>query len=171
MKREDTETHVTLGPEHGFFYGQRERYTDAAMRAPADRAGLQFLNREERRRHQALLKKYRGKFYMLNLNQPIDAVDADGTVIKNAKEEIPTVKEIALYSLRAAHVSDRDAGFDDKNVRYQLAKRIEKADELEITETEAKILKKRVGALFVQIDIVGKFAELVDASLETKPNA
>mgnify|MGYP006935476513 CR=1 FL=1 len=167
MKREDTETHVTLGPEHGFHYPDPNANSSPIL-LPRDPAGLRFLNREERRRHMALLKKYRGKFYMLNLNQPIEAVDADGTVIKNAKEEIPTVKEIALYGLRQAHVLDRESGFDDKNIRYQLAKRIEKADELEITETEAKILKKRVGALFVQIDIVGKFGELVDAALETK---
>lgn len=96
---------------------------------------------------------------LINLLQPIEAMDADGTVIMNKDQKPPTLKEILLFSLRAPHNDDTRTGFKDKNERYLVLKRIDAVDEIELADGEVKMILDRVGKLYLQVELIGKVAE------------
>lgn len=102
---------------------------------------------------------------MIDLKTPVNAVDADGTIIKGKEGTPPSLKEICLYALRQTHQSDQNTGFKQKNERALLARRIEKLDQIELTQGEIDQLKNRIGMLFLQADIVCAAGELLDGNV------
>lgn len=98
---------------------------------------------------------------LVNLLTPIEAMDADGTIIKNKDQEVPTLKEMVLYALRVPHGSDQSTNFKTKNERYLLLKRIDKVDEIDLTEAECKIILDRIGMIYLQVEMVGRCGELL----------
>lgn len=107
---------------------------------------------------------------LTNLLQPIEAFDADTTMIMNKEGKPPTLKEMILFALRAPHGDDQRTGFREKNERYLVLKRVEKTDSLELTEGEVKMILDRVGKLYLQVELVGRVAEVLTAKpVEPEP--
>jgi len=98
----------------------------------------------------------------IDLLQDIEVFDSDGTLIKNKQGGPPPLKEVLLIALRSPHNSDASQGFREKNERYLMAKRITASDKIALTKEEAKLLKERVGMMFMQMEIVGRVGEILD---------
>jgi len=97
----------------------------------------------------------------VNLLDPIEAFDADGTLIMGKEGKPPSIKEMVVFALRSAHQSDNQSGFKEKNERYLVIKRINAADEIDFTDGEIKMILDRCGKLFLQVELVGRIAELL----------
>jgi hypothetical protein len=120
---------------------------------------LDLFNRKERLAYRA---RFGGDETMkVNLLTPVESINHDGTIIKNEEGGIPTLKKIILYALRAPHNSDAHTGFKEKNDRYLVVKRVDQCDELELTDGEVKMILDRVGKMYMQVEIVGRVAELL----------
>ena len=83
----------------------------------------------------------------VNLLTPIEAMDADETIIMNKEGKPPVLKEIILFALRAPHDSDQRTGLKEKNERYLVVKRVNAVDEIELTDGEVKMILDRVGKM------------------------
>jgi hypothetical protein len=130
-----------------------------------DNRRLDLLNRKERQHYNKL---YRGEYTMqINLLAPIEATDADATIIMNKEGKPPTLKEILLFALRSPHQADTQTGFREKNERYLVLKRVDAVDSIELTEGEVKMILDRVGKLYLQVELVGKVAEALSAKPPT----
>lgn len=105
---------------------------------------------------------------LVKLNTTVEAYDVDETLIKNAKEKIPTLKDLVVRALRQVHADDQKDNLQMKQVRYTLLKRINSADEIELTDSEREILCNRVGKVFLQVELVGKACELINGVVEEK---
>lgn len=127
---------------------------------------LDVLNRKQR---QAYKKQMEGKETMLvKLNVDIEAYDVDETLIKNEKGDMPTLKKLLMRSLRQVHADDQKDNLQMKQIRYNLLKRIDKADEIDLTDSERELLCNRVGKIFLQCELVGKTCDLINAVVEEK---
>jgi hypothetical protein len=124
--------------------------------------GPKGLNRAERKLYQRLFK---GETVTINLLQQVEAFDGDGTLIKNKDGVCPPLKEIVEYALATAHQTDQNTGFKQKNERYLILKVVKASDEVDLTEAQIKLIKERIGMLFLQIEIVGRAAELLDGAV------
>jgi hypothetical protein len=120
---------------------------------------LTGLNRAERQLH----KKYtRGeKFMKVNLLHKIEAFDADGKVVRNRSEQVPDLKEVILIALRQPLQADQATGLKEKNERYLLIKRLTASDEVDLADSEIKLINERVGRVHLQVEIVGRVMELL----------
>lgn len=105
---------------------------------------------------------------LVNLLSPVEAMDADGTIIKNKDGEIPTLKEMILYALRVPHGTDQNTNYKTKNERFLLLKRIDKVDEIELTDAECKSILDRIGMIYLQVEMVGRCGELLTPPVKTK---
>lgn len=125
----------------------------------ADRRRLDLLNRKERAHY---TKRWKGQKTMeIDLLKPLDATDADGTIIKGKNDPSVTLKEVVLFVLRSPHQSDQQLGFKEKNDRYLIVKRISEVDKIALTEGEVKIILDRAGKLLLQVELLGKLAEAI----------
>lgn len=128
-----------------------------------DPRGANILNREERIFY---LKHTKGaRFVKINLLQQIEAMDADETIILNKEKKPPTLKEIILFALRQAHQDDQRTSLKDKKERYLVVKRVNAVDELELSDGEIKMILDRVGKMYLQVELVGKVAEILEVKL------
>jgi hypothetical protein len=127
---------------------------------------LDVLNRKERKAYE---KQMKGQNTMLvNLNTNVEAYEVDDTLIKNAKNNIPTVKDLCMRALRQVHADDQKDNLQIKQIRYNLLKRITNSDEIELTDSEREILCNRIGKVFLQIELVGRACELINGTVEEK---
>lgn len=130
-----------------------------------DKRNLKALTRNERRAYFKSLENMsieQRRATVINLGREVEALDADGTVIKNKEGKVPTLKEISLFSLRAVHNTDQNQGPKEKMERYSLIKRIEPVEEIELNESEGKLLKDRVAKMYLNVPIIGRSWELID---------
>lgn len=97
----------------------------------------------------------------LNLLQPVEVLDSDGTIILNKDQKPPELKEIILFALRSIHESDQRTGLKEKNERYLVIKRVNTVDEIELTEGEVRMILDRVGKMYLQVELVGRVVELL----------
>lgn len=104
----------------------------------------------------------------IDLLQPIEAMDADETIIMSKGGKPPTLKEMVLFCLRAPHQSDQNQSFKDKNERYLVIKRLNAVDKIELTEGEVKMILERAGKLYLQVELVGKLAEVLRPCPDTE---
>lgn len=130
-----------------------------------DKRQLHLLNRFERRGYLAYLKTLTTKMKettLIDLKQTIEAYDHDGNLIKNKDGNVLTLKEMLLYSLRAAHQTDTTESHANSAKRYALVKRMAGADELELTKDEKNICIDRVHKFLVQIEVKGRITEILE---------
>lgn len=114
---------------------------------------LSLLNRKQRL---AWKKQNGGQPTMLiNLKKEIVAYDADETQILDAEKKPPTVKTVVTRALRQVHADDQKDNLPLKQARYNLLKRIEKVDEIEMTDSERELCCNRVGKIYLQVELIG----------------
>jgi hypothetical protein len=124
-----------------------------------DKRHLHLLNRKERQLWKKWLSK--GETKLINLTLPVEAFGPEDTIIKGENGQPPTVKGLLLRSLRAPLQTDQQQSFKEKNERYLIIKRLQAVDEIELTAAEVKLLKERVGRIFLDPEIVGKLGEVL----------
>lgn len=98
---------------------------------------------------------------LVDLLQPVEAFDSDGTVIKNKEKVVPTLKEIILIALRLPLQSDQGQGLKEKQERFLVIKRLNAADSIELGSGEIKQILERVAKVHQQVEIVGRVAEIL----------
>lgn len=106
---------------------------------------------------------------LVNLKKKIIAYGADGSLIEEKKGEgALDLGDAILYVLREVHEMDHHQTGGDKYNRYLVEKRLSgddgklKVEEIDLTESEVKMIKERVGKLYLQSGVVGKLWDLLD---------
>jgi hypothetical protein len=125
---------------------------------------LSKLNRKERRLYNKVFKPGDSESMLVNLTQKIEAMDADGQLVKNKLNEAPSLREVILIALRQPLQIDHATGLKEKNERYLLIKKLSSGDEVELNEKEIKTILERVGKVHLQVEIVGRVMELLAIS-------
>ena len=125
---------------------------------------LSKLNRKERRLYNKVFKPGDSESMLINLTQKIEAMDADGQLVKNKLNEAPSLREVILIALRQPLQIDHATGIKEKNERYLLIKKLSSGDEVELNEKEIKTILERVGKVHLQVEIVGRVMELLAIS-------
>lgn len=125
---------------------------------------LSKLNRKERRLYNKVFKPGDSESMLINLTQKIEAMDADGQLVKNKLNEVPPLREVILIALRQPLQIDHATGLKEKNERYLLIKKLSSGDEVELNEKEIKTILERVGKVHLQVEIVGRVMELLAIS-------
>ena len=125
---------------------------------------LSKLNRKERRLYNKVFKPGDSESMLINLTQKIEAMDADGQIVKNKLNEVPSLREVILIALRQPLQIDHATGLKEKNERYLLIKKLSSGDEVELNEKEIKTILERVGKVHLQVEIVGRVMELLAIS-------
>jgi len=96
---------------------------------------------------------------LVNVNQPLKTMD--GQVMKDNDGQgnaIDATVKLALVNAVLSPVQNEKGV--DKVLKFELAKRIYKADEVDLTAEEISLIKERVGEVFPAV-IVGQIYELL----------
>lgn len=125
---------------------------------------LSKLNRKERRLYNKVFKPGDSESMLVNLTQKIEAMDADGQLVKNKLNEAPSLREVILIALRQPLQIDHATGLKEKNERYLLIKKLSFDKYAELNEKEIKTILERVGKVHLQVEIVGRVMELLAIS-------
>jgi len=85
-------------------------------------------------------------------------VDLDGAEIKNEKDEAFTLRDALISALMATYEGEKDLPGKDKLERYNLAIRIKRDEEINLSSEEIVLLKRLVGMAYGVL-IVGQVYE------------
>lgn len=105
---------------------------------------------------------------MINLNYPVEARDADDSLIwaNPEKKELPTVGSMLKYCVGGAHQSDQQQGFKQKSERGLFVRRLREAlagdGLMEISQGEKEMARQRIGLFFMQPELVLAISEALD---------
>lgn len=129
-----------------------------------DSRALRFLNRAERQHY----KKRNGGLATMKLNllTPVEAQDADGTMIMQPEKAgggIPSLKSMILFVLRQVIQDDQRQTEKYKKDQYLLIRRVDKVDEIELTAPERQLLVDRAYKILLQPELRGRVIELLES--------
>jgi len=91
--------------------------------------------------------------------------DFDGNALKNDQSEPMTAGMVLINVLLTLYDDDKNLSGKDKIVRYELAKKIHKVDEVEMVASEITLCQMLVNKYCVPL-ILGQMVEIIEPKLD-----
>lgn len=99
---------------------------------------------------------------LVDLSKEVKAYGADGAEIKGPEGALPTLKFIALASLRRHIDGDEKQSLEEKDKRYLLTKYIDASKEpVELSQDAIDLLISRTHRVFLDLELALGFARLI----------